>query len=173
MTSYLLIVNGTECINGKWKPALAMAQRRLLAGKWPLYKNTPHRNDMKTGDQVIVYLAGKDNEAKHFVATAIIGKIGAPYRYDADGSDVLTEPPVVVLSLETVEWLCPPVPIGAIKNNLDFIPKGTNRWGCVLQRGAKRVSEEDTNRILSWQSSDDSVFLRKVFLTSFPLNKRK
>jgi hypothetical protein len=110
---------------------------------------------MKAGDRVLVYLAGVEKEAKHFVAAAVISGLDASARacqgYKADGPDALAEPPVAVLSLVDVLWLNSPVPVVSVKGSLDFVPKGTNKWGCVLQRGAKRIGEPDAERILAWR----------------------
>jgi hypothetical protein len=155
MTTFLLIVNRCERFDGGFDSAITMARRRLEAGKWALYANTPHRGEMKAGDRVLVYLAGAEKEARHFVAAATISGLDASARanlgYKADGPDALAEPPVAVLSLVDVHWLSAPVPIGSVKDDLDFVPKGTNKWGCVLQRGAKRIGEPDTERILGWR----------------------
>lgn len=155
MTTYLLIVNRCERCDGRFDAAITMARRRLDAERWALYANTPHKAEMKPGDRVLVYLAGAEKEAKHFVAAATVAGIDTSTRarqgYKADGPDTLVEPPVAVLTLADVRWLSAPVPVGAVKNTLDFIPKGTNKWGCVLQRGAKRIGELDAERILGWR----------------------
>ena len=112
------------------------------------------QSQTKAGDRVLIYLAGLEKEAKHFVAAATISGIDASARacqgYKADGPDALAEPPVAVLSLADVRWFVAPVPVGLVKDKLDFVPKGTNKWGCVLQRGAKRIGEPDAERILGW-----------------------
>lgn len=155
MTTFLLIVNRCERFDGSFDSAITMARRRLDAGKWALYTNTPHKAEMKAGDRVLIYLAGAEKEAKHFVASATISGIDSSFRacqgYKADGPGALAEPPVTVLSLEDARWLAAPVPVGSVKDELDFVPKGTNKWGCVLQRGAKRIGEPDAERILGWR----------------------
>lgn len=155
MTTFLLVVNRCEQFDGSFDSAITMARRRLDAGKWALYANTPHKTEMKAGDRVLIYLAGNDKEAKHFVASATISGVdaspGACKRYEADGPHALVEPPVAVLSISEARWLSIPVPVAAVKDELDFVPKGTNKWGCVLQRGAKRIKESDAEHILSWR----------------------
>ena len=145
---FLLIVNRAENLDGGWIPALEMSRRRLDAGLWGLYANTPHRKQMAVGDEMIVYLAGPDDGAQSLVARATAGQVTAHGKgYLADG-DALTDPPVAVLEMSGVAWLDQPVRITAIKDHLGFIPKGTNKWGCVMQRGVKRVSAEDAAKIL-------------------------
>lgn len=155
MTTYLLIVNRCERFDGGFDSAITMARRRLDAGKWALYSNTPHRAEMKAGDRVLVYLAGVEKGARHFVASATIvgndSSVRACQAYKTDGPNTLAEPPVAVLSLSDVRWFAAPVPVLSVKGELDFVPKGTNKWGCVLQRGAKRIGEPDAERILSWR----------------------
>lgn len=154
MTTYLLIVNRVERFDGGYDSAITIARRRLAVGKWALYANTPHRAEMRVGDRVLIYLAGAEKGARHFVASASITALDESAKacqgYYADGPDTLVDPPFAVISLADIRWLDVPVPIRAVKDALDFVPKGTNKWGCVLQRGAKRIGDRDAERILDW-----------------------
>ena len=125
-----------------------MAKRRLEAKEWGFYANTPHKGKIKKGDQVIVYLAGpKDMK---FFATATAGDTHKNTRsYTADG-DALTDIPVAVLSLSDVLFFKKQTIIHEVKDALDFIPKGTNKWGCVLQCGLKMISQKDAETILRY-----------------------
>lgn len=145
--SFLLIASPTETFNGKIIPAEEMARRRLDAGMWGLYKNTPHKKHIKPGDELIIYLAGIKGGMR-FIAAATAGEINFKVRkYEVDG-DALTNVPTAVLEVQDIRVFSRDVAIHDIKERLGFIPKGTNRWGCVLQRGAKQLTTEDASLII-------------------------
>jgi hypothetical protein len=143
---FLLIASYGETIEGKKVPSQNIAARRLDAGQWSLYAKTPHRSEIKSGDELIVYVAGPTG--RKFIARATAGDISSNWKNYALDDDILNEPPVAVLFLKNVEYFSRSVLINDIKSSLDFFPKNTNKWGCVFQRGAKRISESDANKIL-------------------------
>lgn len=144
--NFILIASASESIDGEPISPFDMAHRRLSTNSWGLWSNTPHRNDIKAGDSVVVYVAG--SAGKKFVASAIVESIGNnPKSYVGDG-DALTDIPVKILNLKEVTWFKNEVSIVELKDKLDFIPKSTNKWGCVLQRGARKISPEDAGLIL-------------------------
>lgn len=146
-TAFILVASQAESVDGKRIPAESMARRRLNAGYWGLYANTPHKAEIKPGDTLIVYLAGPGG--MRFFASAVAGAIDfKTRRYDSDGN-ALTDPPAAVLSLLSPNVFIEPLPMARVKERLEFIPKGNPKWGCVLQRGAKRISSADAELILS------------------------
>ena len=147
---FLLIASRSEDLHGKSITGEEMAKRRLEAKEWGFYANTPHKGKIKKGDQVIVYLAGPKD--MHFFATATAGDIHQNTRsYTADG-DALTDIPVAVLSLSDLFFFKKQTMIHEVKDALDFIPKATNKWGCVLQRGLKMISQKDAETILKYST---------------------
>ncbi|WP_409522348.1 hypothetical protein [Nitrincola sp. MINF-07-Sa-05] len=143
---YLLVASTSESIDGKKIPAEEMARRRFEVGLWGLNANTPHKSEIKAGDDLIVYLAGIRGQA--FVAIATAGNVYFnAVNYSADG-DALSSPPAAVLELTDIRHFKRNVNIHEVKDRLGFIPKGTIKWGCVLQRGLKRLSQEDASLIL-------------------------
>lgn len=147
MNTYLLVANSVDAMSGGRIPADVIVRRRLSAGQWPLYKNTPHQKEMQIGEQVIIYLAGP--KQMKFAAHARISGFISAKSFSADGDDALTDPPVQAVLLSEAEWFSNPVSIRDIMEKLDFVPKNTIKWGCVLQRGAKKISSKDTKTILS------------------------
>lgn len=145
--AFLLIASPTESREGERLSAETMARRRIASGAWGLYTNTPHKAEMKSGDTLIMYLAGSGG--MRFFASALAGTITfKPRAYQGDG-DALTDPPAAVLSLVS-PWIFPEsIPMSRVKDRLKFVPQGTRKWGCVMQRGAKRISAEDASLILS------------------------
>ncbi len=144
--TFLLIASPSENHEGKRISALEMAKRRLNAGQWGFWAHTPHRAEIDQGDLCIVYLAGADG--KQFVATARVTSVKPSLtKFNSDG-DALTDQPVSILHLEDIDWFDKAVFIAEIKDALDFIPKGVSRWGCVLQRGVKKISSKDARTIV-------------------------
>lgn len=147
MAAFLLVASSAESLNGKRITSEVMARRRLEAGRWGLYANTPHKHEIKLGDTLIIYLAGKNG--MRFFASAEAGLVDFNAKdFCADG-DALTDPPVAVISLLSCYIFPSSLPIERIKDRLEFVPKENPRWGCVLQRGVKRISDTDAALILA------------------------
>jgi len=146
MNTFLLVANAADAVSGARIPADVMVRRRLSAGQWPLYQNTPHQKEMSEGDSAIIYLAGP--KQMKFAAIAKIERITSAKNFIADGDDVLTASPVQMILLSEQRWFNEPVSIHAIMPQLNFVPKGTIKWGCVLQRGVKKISAADAKIIL-------------------------
>ncbi len=145
---FLLIASRSEDMEGITIPGYEMARRRLEAKQWGLYENTPHKWKIKPGDQLIIYLAGPQD--MKFFAMAVADKVIKDVAdYDADG-DALSDFPVAVLFLKDINYFPRQPTIQEVKDELDFIPKTTNKWGCVLQRGLKVISKKDSETILSF-----------------------
>ena len=145
--AFLLVASQAESIEGKRIMAESMARRRLDAGLWSLYANTPHKAEIKPGDTLIVYLAGPGG--MRFFASAVAGAVDFKARvYRVDG-DALTDPPAAVLSLCSPRLFPVSLPMAMVKDRLEFVPKGNPKWGRVLQRGVKRISAADAALILS------------------------
>lgn len=146
MNYFLLIASPSEDVDGIKISSLEMAERRLSAKSWGLWVNTPHKKEINQGDLLLVYIAGE--KGKQFIATASARDVVFGVRtYESDGN-ALTDPPCAVLRLDKVQRFAEPLPIAELRHRLDFIPKNVVRWGCVLQRGVKRISFKDATTIL-------------------------
>lgn len=146
MNYFLLIASSSEDIDGNSVSALEMAHRRLDSKTWGLWANTPHKKEIASGDMLLIYIAGA--RGKQFIGIANAAKVTfGKQSYTGDGN-ALTDPPCAVLSLTNVRHFEYPVLISGIKDKLNFIPKNVIRWGCVLQRGVKRISRHDAAAIL-------------------------
>lgn len=146
MMHYLLIVNDCWDDMGKRIPARQVAMHRLAQGLWSLYANTPHRKLIQEGDEVIIYLAGQSEGGKSFIAKARVKGVTTEKRLLFG---LYGEPPISAIILEDIERFqsCPK--IIDIKDELEFIPKGNPKWGCVMQRGVKRIKGKDFFRIMT------------------------
>lgn len=146
MTHYLLIANDCWDDAGKRIPAMKVALHRLERGLWGLYANTPHRKLLREGDVVLVYLAGQSAGGKTFFAKARVKGVTTEPRLLRG---LCGDPPISAIMLEDIDRFrnCPK--IADIKDELDFVPKGNPKWGCVMQRGVKRIGEKDFSRIMA------------------------
>lgn len=144
---YLLIVNNTWKEDGSPISAEVVALRRLERGLWNLYENTPHRKNIVEGDKVIIYLAGSGPHGKSFAGKAVIDGISADCK---SLKDLYGDPPVAALKLREIILFPNFPPIAQIKDELDFVPKNSPKWGCVMQRGLKRISDKDFNTIIAF-----------------------
>ena|SRR3989344_2445864 len=147
---YILVVNDAESIDGEILPSDTLAKRRFESNNWPLYQNTPHRKEIKPGDQCLVYLAGKRINSQHFVAVATVSSVNDAARVPTKvETDVMSVPPVSFVCFDKVTTFIQPVPIRDLLTKLSFIPHNANSWGCVMQRGCKRISEKDFHIVVS------------------------
>lgn len=145
MNNYLLIANNTYDFSGKVYSSLEIANYRLDLGYWGLYEHTPHRKILAEGDKVIVYLAGSGTLGKHFLAQATIKQVTEDRKVLGK---LVGDPPIAAIEIVDINRFAKPVLITSIKEKLRFIPQGTPKWGGVLQRGVKRISQEDFETIL-------------------------
>lgn len=146
MNYFLLIASASEDLNGASISALEMANRRLGAKSWGLWANTPHKKEIAPEDILLVYIAGVNG--RKFIATAKAEMVRfGDQPYVGDGN-ALTDPPCAVIKLKDIRRFDAPIFISEIKDELEFIPKNVARWGCVLQRGVKRISSKDASTIL-------------------------
>ena len=146
MNYYVLVVNRTENVHGGWISARELATRRLAQKSWGLYERTTHRKRIAPQDKLLVYLAGAHQMV--FFATATVESITHEGGGIVDGMDALTETPASTLKLTDIRLFKVLPKISDLKDRLQFIPKGTSKWGVALQGGLKRISKADYDLIL-------------------------
>jgi len=115
-------------------------EKRFQEKKWPIFQRTRHRQELKKGDQVIVYHGGYHG-SKSFVGTFTISSdisLTGPQQYSLDFS-------------KTNLWKTP-VGIYDILDNLGFVGRKDN-WGIYFQGGVSRIPENDYKKILEASQS--------------------
>lgn len=127
-----------------------IAIKRLEIKRWPLYKNTPHRKKISINDNALIYISGNGINSQCFIADVRICGITDSKHVIQEESQFSSEPPISVLLLDSINIFKRPVYIRSILNTLDFIPKSTIKWGCVMQRGLKIISDKDYTSILQF-----------------------
>jgi hypothetical protein len=145
---FLLVASDSQTSNGGELSGFRVALRRLKARKWSVYKRTPNRARIKTGDRVLIYAAGKKAGGGTFVASATISQISPPPRLTSMHTDeVQSDIPAAVLELSEVNLFELPPDIQEIRGELTFIPNH-KKWGAVLQGGCKNIDKADFDTII-------------------------
>jgi len=111
-------------------------EKRLQGKKWPIFQRTRHRQELKKGDQVIIYHGGYHG-SKSFVGTFKISSGVSP-----------TGPDQYSFGFSEVNLWKNPVGIYDILDNLGFVVRKDN-WGIYFQGGVSRLPEKDYKTILA------------------------
>ncbi|WP_353500273.1 hypothetical protein [Vibrio chaetopteri] len=122
----------------------------IQCGFWPLYKQTPCKNIVKSGEKVLIYLPGDEPDTQHVMGSFTIAKVTPwttfhkrkyPLQLDAE--------PSVVLEMTDVEVFDLPVPIKPLLDKLDLTPTNRQKWGCVMVGGMRRITPNDYSLLSS------------------------
>lgn len=145
---YLLVATDTETVDGDCRAGYEVARERLCRGLWALYRRTPNRERIKTGDEIVVYAAGSKRGGMCFVGSATVSQALVPGRplENFDGN-LLSDAPVRVIELKHVNLFDEPLSIREVRDELAFISQH-KRWGVMLQGGCRRISSEDYEAIV-------------------------
>lgn len=145
---YMLIVNDTETVEGGRKSAYQIAKQRLKEGFWPLFKRTPHRGVIRSGDKVVVYIAGSGEAAQCFVAVAEIEEVLAMPGRIRKESELLSEPAASWIRFSNYQQFERPISIRDLIGQLSFVRDAGIRWGWAIQKGCKAVEVDDMQLIM-------------------------
>jgi hypothetical protein len=143
--NYLLVVTTSQRWDGGSVPGFDLAERRLRDREWPLYKNTRNRSVIRSGDQLMVYVAGKGLNSTSVVATATVRKIEkilTPSLYH-ERKELCVPFADLLIRLDQVVILPSPVPFRAMLSELDCRPTNMAKWGAILQGGCRRLTDHD------------------------------
>ena len=148
---FLLVATDADHISGKMHPSLAVANERLRAGLWPLYRRTPNKDLIKSGDMAVIYTAGQKTGSGLIIAEVVIGTstLWLPKEGEVDHEDILTAPAYKVLRFHSVRFLEPPVKFRSVLPILGCCPPNMSKWGSILRGGVKRLSYSDYATLLS------------------------
>src|SRR5665213_909279 len=82
---YILVANdGYSTASGLRVSARKIAESRLKAERWNLYKTTRNRQQIKSGDELLIYLAGAKENSKSFIAKASVSEVANPSRREGE-----------------------------------------------------------------------------------------
>lgn len=128
LSNWIFIIKDTE----------SEFKKRIEDKRWPIYKFTKHKRQLRKGDNVIFYMAGSGG--KKFLG---MGELASELK-DSGSMDS-----IVMLS-NTKTWK-DPVPMNNVLEHLKFITNKVN-WGIHFQGGVIKISDDDYNLILSKKS---------------------
>lgn len=147
---YVLIASDIRTERGIIPSSVAIPER-VTRGYWALGENTALRKRFRSGDRVVFYAAGRGGST--FLGAAVLASASIQhsvfqreefeYEYDyllGAGYGVW---------LEDVVMFSNPVPARSILDRLSFVGPRRDNWGVYFHGGAKRISEEDYNQIIS------------------------
>lgn len=145
METYIFVVGDSLGINDKNVSSDYIATYRLEKRAWPLYRHTRNRAAIKTGDEVIIYLAGRMHGSQSFIASAVIDDICNDVSSCRDNEKLLSEPPYQCLKLRKIKYYHY-VSVRPFLDKLSFV-KDKSRWGMYFQGGTRKISKHDRDLI--------------------------
>lgn len=116
---------------------------------WPLYKYTRNRRIIRENDNLLIYIAGRSQYGRCFVAKATVAEV---LNFNPRQHRSYYEPSYIVpekmIKLKDIEWFSKPVDIIGLLDQLAIIPSNKKKWGCIMHGGCRKLSNKDYNLIL-------------------------
>jgi|TARA_B100001964_G_C13740569_1_gene382921 predicted RNA-binding protein len=129
-------------------PAYEICVKRLKEKKWPIYTRTKHAKEIKSGDKLAFYLAGRKKLSQHFVSTGVVNR-----REESKDNliDIESNSGMIssFLTLQNIDFLLKPVPIKKIIDRLSFITFA-GAYGLHFQGGCRKFNKSDYELILKY-----------------------
>lgn len=145
---YLLMKRKGISPTGRRMSASESAKALLDVGFWPLFKQTPCKNIIQPGQQILIYLAGPDKDCQQVIASVSIGSIEhwSDRKHKAACPIHLDDIPSLVINMTDVKVFERPVKIKERLDMLDLVPKSNpKKWGAALMGGMKTLTHNDYN----------------------------
>jgi hypothetical protein len=145
MHNFILVCTDAVSPEGVKVSAETLADRRLRAGRWPLYPKTPHQARMAAGDRLLIYLGGARPGAQSFYAVAKVTREVAKMKDSTSESKELEghQPASAWLLLGDIRRLTPRISVRELLPRLSFLPKTPSCWGVAFISGVRIVSDAD------------------------------
>ena len=141
-TDYLILVSS----DGK-KTGLEIFNDRIEKNKWPIYDKTPQLLNVKTGKNVIFYIAGSGEKKQNFIGTAKIKKIISAQNDIVDPNQELRKV-LFYIRFENFRFFSKSIHIKDHIEKLDFI-KNKEKYGLYFQGGICKIDEKSHNYIVN------------------------
>lgn len=147
MFNYIFVVNDIPLENETLK-AETIVDILLKQKIWLLNRNTPNLRWMKSGDKVILYLAGKGR--RYFYCTFELGESIVQHNKSSKeaAESYLYEFFELEIPIKNIEYFNPKVYISEIKETLDFIVDKKN-YGLYFRQSTKIIDGNDFEKIIN------------------------
>ena len=141
-TDYLILVFS----DGK-KTGLEIFKDRIKKNRWPIYDKTPQLLNVKTGKNVIFYIAGSGEKKQSFIGTA---KIKRKINTEDGMSDPNQEFRKVLffIEFENIKFFNKSIQIKDHIEKLNFI-KNKEKYGLYFQGGVCKIDKNSHNYIVN------------------------
>ena len=141
-TDYLILVSS----DGK-KTGLEIFKDRIKKNRWPIYDKTPQLLNVKTGKNVIFYIAGSGEKKQSFIGTA---KIKKKINTENGMSDPNQEFRKVLffIEFENFKFFNKSIQIKDHIEKLNFI-KNKEKYGLYFQGGVCKIDKNSHNYIIN------------------------
>ena len=141
-TNYLILVSS----DGK-KAGLEIFKDRIKKNRWPIYDKTPQLLNVKTGKNVIFYIAGSGEKKQSFVGTARIKKKIHTKDNVLDPNQEFRKV-LFYIEFENFKFFNKSIQIKDHIEKLNFI-KNKEKYGLYFQGGVCKIDESSHNYILN------------------------
>ena len=141
-TDYLILVSS----DGK-KTGLEIFNDRIKENRWPIYNKTPQLLNVKTGKNVIFYIAGSGEKKQSFVGTASIKKKIHTEDNVLDPNQEFRKV-LFYIEFENFKFFNKSIQIKDHIEKLNFI-KNKEKYGLYFQGGVCKIDESSHNYILN------------------------
>ena len=142
LSHIIIITNDAE------KIGYEIFKERIKQNLWPIYYKTKLSGFLKEGIKVLFYIAGDNELAQSFVASAVIENI-------VENKDVITDPNkkfariLYNLKFKNIKIFKEKIEIKKHLDNLKFIRSENKRYfGLYLQGGVKKIDKDTFDYIL-------------------------
>lgn len=148
--AHYVFVGSNVFLEERTIPSPKAIEERLKRKYWALGERTPHRRDLKAGDQILFYAAGRGHSL--FVATAVLAtgcnymSLQSRQELEAEFDFVLGASYGVMLS--SAALFEKPVRAIEVLRQLSFV--GTSKkWGLYFRGAVIKISQKDFDLVLS------------------------
>lgn len=146
--NYWIFVAAPQANDGESYTARQIYERRMQDGFWGLGPRTPHRKNVRQGDQIVFYV-GRPESA--FAGTARLASDS--FALSAEEQTRLSRGSTVFTAefgvwLDTVATWPTSHPVASLAQSLAFI-ENPAQWWAYLQGGIRQITEGDYGRIVS------------------------
>jgi hypothetical protein len=159
---FIFVASDTDKHRISRPSADAVAKYRLYRGEWGLGSMTRHRKALRPGDRVLIYLSGKRENGRHFIAKCEVSSdvFAVPQGLGQvlDAPDRLGNSPAAFsVALRAVKYFRKPIPIEPLKEKLSFIKQPQSaKWGAFMQGGVILITPKDY-QVITERSQNERI----------------